>query len=202
MRKQAGYSLVELMIVLALLGLISLVIAGGLRFGSRVWERTERVVSATEVARGGHALLTALLGRIYPRAAAEGADVAFEGTPDRISFVADARGLARFTLSLKHERNGVSLILTERPEQGGVRERQDVLFTGAERVEFAYAEVRGGTAQWTDSWSAKPIMPNLIRVRATFPPGAGRWPDLIVRPRIDRAANCVYDPVSFQCRNG
>ena len=202
MKNQAGYSLVELMIVLALIGLITLAIASGLRLGARAWERTEREVAATEMARGGHALLTTLLGHIYPRGAADSGQVAFEGAGDRMSFLADAHGLTRFALSLKSERNGLSLVLTEHPEQGAAIERQEVLFSGAERIEFAYAGIDAGAVAWSDAWSAKPGIPALIRIRVKFPPGAGRWPDLIVRPRIDRAANCIYDPVSFQCRNG
>jgi general secretion pathway protein J len=202
MKNQAGYSLVELMIVLALIGMITLAIASGLRFGARAWERTEHEVAAAETARGGHALLTTLLGHIYPRATAEGGQVAFEGASDRMSFLADAHGLTRFALGLKREGGGWSLVLTEHPEQGAVEERQEVLFTGAERIEFAYAELNGGTPAWSDTWSAKPGMPALIRVRVAFPPGTGHWPDLIVHPGIDRAATCIYDPVSFQCRNG
>jgi prepilin-type N-terminal cleavage/methylation domain-containing protein len=68
MSNQRGYSLVELVVVLALLGLISLAIAGSLRFGARVWERTEQEIGATETARGGHALLGTLLSHVYPRA--------------------------------------------------------------------------------------------------------------------------------------
>ena len=36
-----GFTLVELLVVLALVSLISLALAGSLRFGGRVWERVQ-----------------------------------------------------------------------------------------------------------------------------------------------------------------
>lgn len=208
MRNQAGYSLVELMVVLALLGLISLAIAGSLRFGARVWERTEQEVAATETARGGHAFLGTLLSHVYPRAVADGSDAAFDGSAERMTFLTDASsaygggGIARVTLSLRKERGAVALMLSHQDEEGALSAQDEVLFAGAERVAFAYAEIKDGGVAWTDTWTGKTSFPALIRVRVAFPKGAGTWPDLIVRPRIDRAPNCVFDPVSFGCRNG
>lgn len=208
MHRQAGYSLIELVIVLALLSLISLAIAGSLRFGARVWERTEQEIAATETARGGHALLGTLLSHLYPRAAAEGSDVAFDGTAERLTFLTDASsvygagGIARVTLSMKKERGAVALLLSHEAEEGASSAREEVLFGGAERIAFGYAAMKDGALIWTDVWADKTKLPALIRVRAVFPRGAGNWPDLIVRPRIDRAPNCVFDPVSFGCRNG
>ena len=208
MRNQAGYSLIELVVVLALLSLISLAIAGSLRFGSRVWERTEQEIAATETARGGHALLGTLLTHLYPRAAAEGSDTAFDGSVERMTFLTDASsiygagGIARVTLSLKTERGDVALVLSHQAEEGASAAEEEVLFGGAARIAFAYAEIKDGAVVWTDSWAGKTSFPALIRVRATFPKGARTWPDLIVRPRIDRAPNCIFDPVSFGCRNG
>ena len=209
-KHQSGYTLVELLIVLALMGLISLAIASGLRLGARTWEKTEREVSAAETARGGHAVLTNLLSRIYPRTpdAAVAQDPAFEGSSERITFLADAaapfpaQGVARFTLSVRRDRGAVALVLAEVAERGPSTKTDEVLFANAERIAFAYGEAKDGAIIWNDTWSGRDRLPSLIRLRVAFPPGAGRWPDLIVRPTIDRAANCIYDPVSFECRRG
>ena len=37
-RSEAGFTLIELLVALTLLGLISVVLFGGLRFGTRAWE--------------------------------------------------------------------------------------------------------------------------------------------------------------------
>jgi general secretion pathway protein J len=204
---EAGYSLVELLVVLALLGLIAVAISGGMSFGTRAWERTESEVAGTEAARGGHTLLRNLLSRIYPRRpglADEGA--AFTGDARRMEFAADApssdAGVSRMALSIRQERDVFSLVLEQGKGGGSDKSREDLVITGASRVGFSYAQVSDGMVVWNDTWQATDQIPALIRIRVSMPAGRRPWPDLIVRPRIDRAANCIYDPVSFDCRRG
>jgi prepilin-type N-terminal cleavage/methylation domain-containing protein len=44
LRHDAGYSLMELLVVLLLLSFITLAVSGGFRFGTRIWETTDRAV--------------------------------------------------------------------------------------------------------------------------------------------------------------
>jgi general secretion pathway protein J len=208
---QAGYSLVELLIVLALLGLISLAIAGGMSFGTRVWERAEQEVSTTERATGGHALLRALLSNVYPRKSGEAGSeqhVAFEGTRDHMTFLVAASaqlgdtGIAQLALTIERDAGAATLTLSSHAETSGEGDRKERLLADAKDISFAYAESIDGALNWTDAWQLRGTLPVLIRVRASLPPGKGRWPDLIARPRIDRAAGCIFDPVSFECRRG
>ena len=208
---QAGYSLVELLIVLALLGLISLAIAGGMSFGTRVWERTEQEVSGTEQATGGHELLRTLLSNAYPRKSGEAGTeqhVAFEGTSDRMTFLVAASaqlgdaGVVQLALTIEREDRAAALTLTSHAETGGEGDRKERVLAGAKDIAFAYAEVVDGALTWSDAWQSRSALPVLIRIRASLPPGKGHWPDLIVRPRVDRTASCIFDPVSFECRRG
>lgn len=209
---QSGYSLVELLVVLALLGLIAIAINGGVRFGARVWERTESEVEGGELARGGQALLRDVLSRIYPHEPdpnAPSEPAAFTGEKDRMEFRAVASsafggaGLARMSLAATRDRNTMSLSITHAPERGPAAEENGVLLSGARDISFAYARIADGAIVWNESWAGQPGVPVLIRVRVLFAPGApGKWPDLIVRPRIDKDAACIYDPVSFGCRRG
>lgn len=207
MRDQAGYSLVELLVVLALLGLIAIAISGGMSFGARVWERTESEVARVETARGGHAYLRNLLSHVYPRVANEGQGLAFAGSRDGVTFLSlpatgDSAGVARMTLRLLRDGAGLSLVLEQANERGIGDKREDVLLRDAREVQFAYGEVTGGAIAWSDNWRDRSQLPTLIRVRIVFRDARGRWPDLVVRPRIARPANCIYDAVSFACRNG
>ncbi|MEE8085084.1 MAG: type II secretion system protein, partial [Alphaproteobacteria bacterium] len=47
---QAGFTLLELMVSLALVGLLTMVLTGGIRFGARVWEASQvQAEAANEV---------------------------------------------------------------------------------------------------------------------------------------------------------
>jgi general secretion pathway protein J len=211
-RLQAGYSLIELLVVLALMGLIAVAIAGGMRTGTAVWQRTEAAVEGGEVARGGHAVLRTLLSHIYPRRrdATQAEELTtFTGNRGRMEFVAvapsslSAPGLVRVALTAAHAGNSTSLSLSYRAEQGPNDERSDVLLSGAREITFAYAQLSDSDIVWRDDWQGQAAPPTLIRIRVAFPPGRGlNWPDLIVRPLIDKDAACIYDPVSFDCRHG
>ena len=211
-KAQAGYSLVELLVVLALVGLIAMAISGGIRFGVRVWERTETLVEGDELARGGQTMLRALFSHLYPRqrTSDDRADEdAFSGERSRVAFVAvmppsfNVNGLARVVLTAEGDANAMALVVVYQGERGPSNTQKLKLFAGAKEIAFAFAEPSDGAVVWKDTWLEKTTMPALIRVRVTFSADArATWPDLIVRPLLDRDASCIFDPVSFDCRNG
>lgn len=211
-RSQAGYSLIELLVVMALMGLIAVAIAGGVRTGTAVWQRTEAAVEGGETARGGHAMLRTVLSHIYPRRReANQAEelTTFSGDRGRMEFAAVApsslpvSGLVNFSLTTAHDANSTSLSLSYRAEHGPNDEQSNVLLSGAREITFAYAQISDSEIVWRDDWQGQAAPPALIRIRVAFPPGSGLiWPDLVVRPQIDKDVACIYDPVSFDCRHG
>ncbi len=91
-RSEAGFTLIELQVALTLLGLISVVLFGGLRFGTRAWEagnvRAERLAQVQAV----QALLRRRIAQAQPPIS-EAADTAvgrstFAGEPDVLQFLA------------------------------------------------------------------------------------------------------------------
>jgi general secretion pathway protein J len=212
-RNDGGYSLVELLVVLALTGLISVAIAGGIGFGSRAWERSGANVEALERMDGAQTLLRNLFQRVLPRDLnpniAADPDL-FSGTRDSLSFAAQtpsafgAGGLARFQLRVVGVGATRSLILSWQGAAGRTSRQEQALIVGARDISLAYAtRDQNGIVSWADSWTSLPGAPALVMVRASFPDGVrAQWPDLIVRPRISRDPSCIYDPVSFGCRHG
>jgi len=212
MRNQSGYSLIELLVVLALMGLIAVAMSGGIRFGAKVWERTGVQVEGLEQTQGAQALLRNLLSTVSPRLfdPSNANEDAFVGNGQRMSFTAPMPpslgqgGSARFNLTASRQDGATQLVIEWRPRHGARRESKQLLLRGAGTVAFAYATVdAAGAIAWTDTWAADAGTPALIRIRADFAQsGAIRWPDLIVRARIDRDSSCIFDPVSFECRRG
>ncbi len=93
-RAGAGFTLIELLVALTLLGLVSVVLFGGLRFGTRAWEagnaRAERLAEVQAV----QAVLRRRIAQaVLPEdAGAESAfsdsPAAFAGEEDSLRFVA------------------------------------------------------------------------------------------------------------------
>ena len=60
--RSAGFTLLELIIAIALVGLVAVALAGGIRLGARVWEagdaRAERVAATDTLRQYSHGLVT------------------------------------------------------------------------------------------------------------------------------------------------
>lgn len=213
LRGEAGYTLAELLVVLALLGIMAVLMGEGMRFGGRVWETVHRKTQDMEAISGGQALLRTVLQRIVPRSpdpTLEDSPELFSATASAMSFTAfvpaamDASGLARVDIRVVPAAGGQGLVMSWSPLLGPARTQQRVLVSKADNVALLYARRdAGGVLAWQDTWRDPTMAPDLIRIRIT---GLGRkpsgWPDLLVRPRISRDPTCSYDPVSFGCRNG
>jgi general secretion pathway protein J len=66
-RRAAGFTLLELLVAMALMALVALILAGGLQFATRAWHRAQ--AASDEMARvaGVHDALTTLFGRARRR---------------------------------------------------------------------------------------------------------------------------------------
>jgi general secretion pathway protein J len=214
-RREAGFTLLELIVALTLLGMISLALFGSFGFGATVWRRgrtSESNIEATALAEG--TVRQALAG-IYPmRSSDDPANprLLFDGAADRLSFLAaspqalGSGGLARFTLAVEAGAKGARLTIAAAPELARDEEAgvpPSLLADGLAHADFAYWGVTGTDAapDWHSSWIAARALPDLIRIRASFPPGDPRhWPDLVVAPRITVDEACLFDPRTLHCQ--
>lgn len=206
----SGYSLLELVIALALLGFIALATSGGIQFGARAWEASEAKVEAIERVQGAQNLLRTLLQRAMPReldpSFAVDLDL-FRGTATALTFTANApsafgaEGLTRFDLRVDGERGARRLMLTWQSAAKGGEARSQTLISGAESIAFAYgAREQGATVAWSDAWQDRSGAPALVTIRAAFPKARGRsWPLFMVRTRITQDPLCLYNADTFGC---
>jgi len=203
----AGFTLVELLVGLTLMGLLAVMLFGGFRFGLRAWEvggtRIERQTEAELVQN----LLQRELGQAYSLAdsisnqqAAPSAVPTFLGNRNSLGFVAPlpsqagVGGLFRFGLGIEMNGPERQLVLAwqifrpDLPPRPTVDDNsKSVLLHGVDAIDFAYFGRRqvGAPTQWQSDWDDRHGLPELIRLRVTFPPGDGRaWPDLYVAPKL------------------
>lgn len=209
---QRGYSLAELLVVLTLLGMIAVAMSGGMRFGSRLWERSQSLSDQHDAVAGAQSLLRTVFQRIIPRDLDPGIandPYLFRATPVSMSFTAvspaavDASEVTRFELLVSGDAGRKSLSLVWSPLSGKQARHVQSLVTGARDVEFLYATLdQNQNLVWRQDWIEQTGAPALILIRVRKVSGdTVSWPELIVRPRISRDPTCIYDPVSFGCRH-
>jgi general secretion pathway protein J len=203
-KAQAGFTLLELLISMTLLGLVFVLLFGGLRFGMRAWEHGTTTTDAVDTTRLVQDLLRSELERTCPRRTADKPQdppyAMFSGAAAQLQFLAPAPAAAG-------GRRCVPVTLTVQPDGRlerlvlgfGVNRGTDLL-RHAQSVELAYLP-EGGV--WQSGWSRQPALPALLRLRVTFPKGDARvWPELFIAPRISAEADCTYDPATKSCRGG
>jgi general secretion pathway protein J len=213
---QAGFTLVELLVALALFSLLVTLLFDNVRAGLLAWHRGSAY--AEDLGRSVHVqdALSRLIGNIYPMAVTDGAGITrlqFEGTKESISFlgsapvVASAGGKFRYTVAVEHQQNRTDLILRAAPELADPRDAsvstKSVLLSDVAGAEFAYfgEESTERRHQWQDVWKLRADLPRLIRVKVGLSVNDVRsWPDLLIAPRILADVGCVYDPATMRCR--
>ncbi len=212
-RHAGGFTLIELLVALTLFGLISVVVMGGLRFGTRVWETGETRAQAVAEVEAVQGILRRYLAQAtVPQRFGR-------GTSDVPLFVGEEESLRFVTITPAHvgvgglyqveiarvdgdgEEDG-SLELTWhifRPDNPGAIEEDPgeddtlaagrrTLLTGVKAVTFAYYKSDGpgfGESEWEESWEEDDNLPGLIAMDVEFSPESGRdWPVLVVQTRL------------------
>lgn len=184
-----GFTLLELLIAIALLGLIFAALAGGLRFGTAAWQAgSERLGDSDNLQLVHRVVRRQLEAAITP--AADGADEdipVFEGRRDRLQFLAPAPsvgmppGLYQIGLRLQRNAGSGALVLdwSAVDREGGGTE---TLIDNVARVRFSYLGTPGGTVGrgWTPDWRDLDRPPQAIRMDIGFKDGSrSEWPVLV-----------------------
>lgn len=186
--RNAGFTLLELLLALTLLSLIVGSILGGLHLGKRVWETGRDYEAVNEVEEATRAIAD-LLARFYPLAAPrqnEQSAAFFEGQTSRCRLVTSSEGDAQWGGLLLTEIGGVPsahgatlAVWTRvfRPAEGLSLAREAMKMTPALR-DMAFFELtyfgsleQDRPPEWRDSWINRIQPPKLISVRL----GANRF---------------------------
>lgn len=199
----AGFTLVELLVAIAILGILITATAGSLSLGSHAWDAGIRRADHNENRRASFNYLRRQMLQIVPISWQESnhRSLAFEGDEHQFRFVAPAPaaaelGMVTLSVQVSQPENGATeLIIGVAPFDPG-----SVEWPGSEPVarSLLYGDLEGATinyygvddpdkaASWHTSWRSEfPFLPNLIRIETTshhgvdtehlFRVGSGDW---------------------------
>ena len=191
----AGFTLVEVLAALAVLGVILAALSGGIRFGQQALVTQDRDTAVANQIAPVDAALRSLVAQAWPGAA--GAEAGFAGTARSLSF----RTVMPESLTAQRTRDAEVAIGVDPAHKLYVAwlpwyrnwivakpppARIDLL-ANVDHIEFAYWDPSlhlppGG---WVTAWVGTTV-PKLLRIRLVFTKYAGlRWPDIIVATARD-----------------
>jgi general secretion pathway protein J len=206
-----GFTLLELLVAITLLGLLMAALFGGLRLGARVWETADARLEAsmtTEVVQDfiRQRLAEMLPLETMPLELAEEAPSGpvFVGTTEAVRFASllpENLGAGVYLMELALAEGGQvdgtgNLVLRWRPLEPDERSAEEVqpeervLIENILALELSYFGPVDSAQppDWWQVWEGRAELPRLIRLRLSFPENDQReWPELIVQPMVDQA---------------
>ena len=164
---ESGMSLLEVLIALSLLGLITVMVMGGVTFGTQVWASNERAYDLLDNERTMERVLRRHISHTLPIKTDDGRTIAFEGTPTALQYLSNARvgdGAHGIHGELIRIENGAITLWTNRallsdliPQNWAPHPLKSSTAIG-----FQYLDVT--TKTWRTNWLQRDRLPALILV--------------------------------------
>jgi general secretion pathway protein J len=201
--RSQGFTLVEMLMALALIGLLSVMLFEGVRFGGRTVATADARFDRAAELSIAFGFLQNAIGNAQPAKsvfAEPGEDMQFAGSPDQLAFVTLSPaqvalgGFQRLSLQLEASAGGRRLVVAWKTLHRSDKDTPSddlapsVLVDKLAAAEFAYYGTpdEGNSPQWETEWNSATALPLLVRLRLTFADGS-RAPELIVAPAAARA---------------
>jgi len=201
---EAGFTLLELLVAVTLLGLLFVMLAGGLRLGVAAWEKGGDTVARTSALQTAQRFLRSEIEQMRPLARPVfGRDrlLAVSGTPSALTFVgpppsmAAAPGQYLFRVAIQGPAGDRSLVASWQQLQPDMSDydapkaaaQSIVLAAGLDDGVLSYFgyPARDADPVWQDRWIDRTEMPMLVRIDLRYHRDDPRkWPSLVVAPQI------------------
>lgn len=186
--RTAGFTLLEILVALVVLGFLMVGLSQGVRFGLTAWGMQERLINQRGDLDAVDRALRQMIAQMDPGTRADPAQVA--GTQAEFAFTAvlplTADGGSADMLLMVDPAHRFSLRwiphLHARRIGPPPPPRVEALLDGVKQVRFAYWRPSGNGGSWAGTWEGKSL-PTLVRIQIEFQEGDRRhWPDIVAAP--------------------
>lgn len=193
-RRQAGFTLLEILVVLVVLGLLLATLAEGTQFGLRAWQSQARTLAERADLDTVDRTLRTLIERLSP-GGQPGEAPSLTGSSRRVSFrtelpmvagaLATREAIVGIAVDPAHRLQLRYLSYYRNPIGPSPSPAEALLLDAVDHIEISYFRPGGGRlgGDWLTAWS-EPTPPRLIRIRIVFlDPTRRRWPDIVAAPQ-------------------
>jgi general secretion pathway protein J len=183
----AGFTLIEVLVGLALAGLVSLIMMHGIGLAALGLDRLSQHVERLDERRGLEMLMRRALGTAIATSVADG-EPSFVGQATSISFLSVVEdggpGLYRIKLAFDTVHPAGAVTLTRRLASAAPRRDESVLVRRARRFDIAYfgATSPAEKPTWHRDWTGIAYLPQLVRIMLDTDDGR-QQPPVILRLR-------------------
>lgn len=220
MTRLKGFTLLELLIGLALLGFVLVLLFSGFRLASDSWDAVDSRSSRTTDDQIARAFVRRVISQLQPMRWKRALDqpLAFIGEPDRLSAIVPVSGQAGHgglkVIELLADSAGgahgsTNLVLRQAPlrydsasfADGLAEVEAHKILGGVGNLRFSYfgPPRKGEPPQWFDSWPNREDLPQLVRVNLDS--GSAGWSDVLVAPMVS-TAGCRWNAFYKKCMPG
>ena len=187
-RPDAGFTLLEIVVALVVLGVLLATLGRGVQFGLAAFDRQNRMIATGGRQEAVDRTLRRLIERLDP---GTGNDTdAMVGTHHVLMFRSPLPiDGSDMTYDLRLSVDDHRLVLAWLPHRHAVPigpappAHRETLLDGVSAIDLSY----WSDGAWHDEWR-QPKPPALLRIRIAFPEGdPRRWPDIVEAPARDQA---------------
>jgi general secretion pathway protein J len=218
-RSHGGFTLIELVVAMTILGTMLMLLYSGLSFALRSWDAGDVNGRRTMDRRIGENFMRREISELFPMRWKDpiALKLAFEGDSKHLRFVSSRPaglamgGLALVSIDVEEDarnRNERNLVMRRAmPDDEAVdfgpldKAERSILIPDIDSVEFSYfgAENDFADPHWTDNWNFPARVPQMIRVRVKTAEGAV-LPDMVMKTMLGEEAGCLENSFQRLCR--